>query len=226
MSLRPVCGRFYSLPEIRGLLAAAANVSLREHLIVRLFVVCGLRAQELFVLRVEDIEPGILRVDEALKETEKGSARIGDTKSSSSNGYVSIRSELEKELRTWLQMRAVGDAYHISAEPKPNDLLFPTEAGTPFRIGNYLKRILKPIGLTAGVPDLTFQAMRRTFATHFQRYGSPKDAQAQLRHSKLEMTGFYMKEIPGSVRAAVERMDSDICKVDDPAALQQELPVQ
>lgn len=215
--LKKPCGRFYSLPEIRRLLAAAAAVSLREHLIVRLFVVCGLRAQELFVLRVHDIESGILRIDEALKETEKGPARIGDTKSVTSNGYVSISPELEKELRTWLQMRPVGEGYHLSAEPEPNDLLFPSEVGTPFRIGNYLKRTLKPIGKTAGIPDLTFQAMRRTFATHFQRYGSPKDAQAQLRHSKLEMTGFYMKEIPGSVRAAVEKMDTDICKIEESA---------
>jgi site-specific recombinase XerD len=37
-------GRFYSLEEIRKLLSAAAVVSLREHLIVRLFVACGLRA--------------------------------------------------------------------------------------------------------------------------------------------------------------------------------------
>jgi hypothetical protein len=96
--------------------------------------VCGLRAQELFVLRVEDIEPGILRIDEALKETEKGISRIGDTKSTTSNGYVSTSPELEKELRTWLQMRTVG--YHVSAQPEPNDLFFPTEAGTPFRIGN------------------------------------------------------------------------------------------
>jgi hypothetical protein len=54
---------------------------LREHLIVRLFVVCGLRAQELFVLGVDDVEPGILRIDEALKKSEKGSDRIGETKS-------------------------------------------------------------------------------------------------------------------------------------------------
>jgi hypothetical protein len=67
--------------------------------------------------------------------------------------------------------------------------------------------------------------MRRTFATHFQRYGSPKDAQAQLRHSKLEMTGWYMKQIPDTVRAAVERMDTNICKVEVPAPRRAE-PVQ
>jgi integrase len=110
----------------------------------------------------------------------------------------------------------MGDAYHRTAAPSPNDLLFPTETGTPYRIGNYLKRTLKPIAEKAGIPDLTYQALSRTFATHFQRYGSPKDAQAQLRHSKLEMTGCYMKQIPETVRAAVENMDADICKIEAP----------
>ncbi len=69
---------------------------------------------------------------------------------------------------------------------------------------------LQPIADAAGVKGLTYQALRRTFATHFQRYGSPKDAQAQLRHAKLEMTGHYMKHIPETVRAAVEKMDAEI----------------
>jgi integrase len=208
--LRRPCGRYYSIEEVRKLLSVAAAESLREHLIARIFLVCGLRAQEMFVLRVEDLEPGILRIDEALKETEKGDARIGDTKSTTSNGYVSISPDLEREIRNWLQIRRMADPYHKTAEPAPNDLLFPTEAGTPFRIGNYLKRTLKPLAQKAGIGDMTYQALRRTFATPFQRYGSPKDAQTQLRHSKLEMTGWYMKEIPASVRAAVEKMDADL----------------
>jgi len=138
--LRKPCGRFLSLEEVRRLLSVAAAASFRERLIARLFVICGLRAQELFVLRVGDIEPGTLQVDEALKETEKGAARIGETKSTTSNGYVALSPELEKDLRTWLQIRNIADGYHRTAEPQPNDLLFPTETGTPYRIGNYLKR--------------------------------------------------------------------------------------
>jgi len=53
--------------------------------------------------------------------------------------------------------------------------------------------------------------MRRTCATHFQRHGNPKDAQAQLRHSRLSMTGLYMKEIPEQVKAAVESLDAALC---------------
>jgi hypothetical protein len=55
-----------------------------------------------------------------------------------------------------------------------------------------------------------------------KRYGSPKDAQAQLRHSKLEMTGWYMKQIPETVRAAVEKMDTDLCRVEIPKSQTEE----
>ena len=200
---------------MRQLLSAARTVSLREHLIVRLFYVCGLRPGELFALRVDDIEPKLLRIDEAIKDTEKGSARIGETKTESSNAYVSISEDLRREMTTWLSIRSMADPYHRNRALAPNDLLFPTETGTPYRIGNYLKRVLKPIAAKAGIPDMTYRALRRTFATEFQRHGSPKDAQAQLRHSKLEMTGWYMREIPESVRAAVEQMDTEMRQMVD-----------
>jgi len=210
--IRKPCGRFYSMDEVRRLLSAGAQASLREHLIVRIFLICGLRAQELFALRFDDIEPGILRIDEALKETEKAEGRIGETKNATSNGYVAVSEDLQKEIALWLQLRRMGDPYHASVAMAANDWLFPTEAGTPYRLGNYLKRTLKPLAQKAGIPDMTYQALRRTFATHFQRYGSPKDAQTQLRHSRMEMTGWYMRAIPEGVRAAVERMDADLCR--------------
>jgi hypothetical protein len=56
--------------------------------------------------------------------------------------------------------------------------------------------------------------------------GSPKDAQAQLRHSKLEMTGWYMKQIPETVRAAVEKMDADLCRAAEEASARSREPVQ
>ena len=172
--LRKPTKRVYGLNEMRRLLSAARSVSLREHLIVRIFYICGLRPGELFALRVDDIEPTLLRIDEALKETEKGADRIGETKSESSNAYVSISADLHKEITTWLSIRNMSDPYHRNRAPAPNDLIFPTEVGTPYRIGNYLKRILKPIADKAMIPDMTYRALRRTFATQFQRHGSPQ----------------------------------------------------
>lgn len=107
--LRKPTKRAYGLEEMRQLVSAARSVSLREHLIVRIFYVCGLRPGELFALRVDDIEPGLLRIDEALKETEKGANRIGETKTESSNAYVSISEDLYKEITTWLSIRNMAD---------------------------------------------------------------------------------------------------------------------
>ena len=51
--------RFLSLGEFRALLSDAAP---GEHLILRIFAVCGLRLAEVLVLRIEDFEGSQLRI--------------------------------------------------------------------------------------------------------------------------------------------------------------------
>ena len=63
------CERFLSLDEFRALLSHASP---REHLVLRILGVCGLRPAEVLVLRIEDFEGSQLRIDEALKERQKG----------------------------------------------------------------------------------------------------------------------------------------------------------
>jgi integrase len=206
--LRKPSERYYSLEEVRRLLSEAHG---REHLVLRIFLNCGLRPGELFALREDDIEPGQIKIDEAVKEVERGAKRIGETKTSASRAYVGIGPGLQEELDIWIRARRQQCAYHVTASASSSDLLFPTETGTSFRLGNYLKRYLKPLAKKAGIADMTYQALRRTCATHFQKHARPRDIQAQLRHSKLEMTGRYIKEIPDQVRAAVDRMDRELC---------------
>jgi len=207
--LRKPCERYYSLEEVRRLLSKSHG---REHLVLRIFINCGLRPGELFALREDDVEPRQLRIDEAVKEVERGDRRIGETKTTGSRAYVGISKGLEEELDMWIQARRQQRPYHVTASASSSDLLFPTENGTTFRLGNYLKRYLKPLAKNAGIADMTYQALRRTCATHFQKHGKPRDIQAQLRHSRLEMTGRYIKEIPEQVRAAVESMDRELCQ--------------
>jgi integrase len=193
---RKTCERFYTLDEVRLLLSVATG---RERVVLRLLIVCGLRPAEVFALRTDDIHAGRLRIDEAIKDSEKGRDRLGSTKTEDSDGQVVLSAELERELRNWASTRRSGS------------LMFPTSEGTPWRIGNYLKRVLKPLAETVGIHDMTHQAMRRTFATHFQKHGSVKDTQTQLRHSDPETTlKYYQKEIPDSVRAAVESFESEM----------------
>ena len=73
---------------------------------------------------------------------------------------------------------------------------------------SYLRRFLSPLAKSLGIQGLTYQALRRTFATQVQKLGSVKDAQAQLRHAHAStMLGVYTQEIPESVRETVEALD-------------------
>jgi integrase len=75
---------------------------------------------------------------------------------------------------------------------------------------NYLQRHLKPLAERLSVEGVTFQALRRTFATLTQRKG-PKNAQTQLRHSDIAMTlGTYAQPISEEVKAAVESLNTDL----------------
>jgi integrase len=62
---RKSCERFLTIDEVRALLRIA---SAREHLVLRILSVCGLRPAEVLVLRIEDFEGTQPRIDEALKE--------------------------------------------------------------------------------------------------------------------------------------------------------------
>ena len=48
-----------------------------------------------------------------------------------------------------------------------------SDRGTTWRLGLYLKRVLKPLAASVGISDLTHQCLRRTCGTHFK--GDVKD---------------------------------------------------
>jgi integrase len=154
-------------------------------------------------LRIEDFEGSQLRIDEALKERQKGDARIGDTKTDESDNFVPVPPDLEREIKVW-----------IAGHPDRNDpraFLFPSSSRTAFSVGNYLKRYLKPLAEKAGVRDVTHQAFRRTSSTHMQNHATVKDMQRHLRHTDPQTTlKHYAKVIPTSLRAAVAALDAQI----------------
>jgi len=197
---RKSCERFLSVDELRALLAQASP---REHLVLRILAVCGLRPAEILVLRIEDYEGTQLRIDEALKERQKGDDRIGATKTEESDNYVPVPPDLGREIEAWI-------AEHPERN-NPRAFLFPNPAGTAFSVGNYLKRRLKPLAAKVGIQDLTHQAFRRTSSTHMQNHASVKDMQRHLRHTDPQTTlKHYTKVIPESLRTAVAALDAQI----------------
>jgi integrase len=194
------CERFLSIDELRALFARAAP---REHVVLRILAVCGLRPAEVLVLRIEDFEGTQLRIDEALKERQRGAERIGATKTAESENYVPIPPDLAREIASWV----VGHPDRNN----PRAFLFPNSAGTAFSVGNYLKRHLKPLAESVGIRDLTHQAFRRTSSTHIQSHATVKDMQRHLRHTDPKTTlRHYAKVIPESLWSAVSALDAQI----------------
>jgi integrase len=86
---------------------------------------------------------------------------------------------------------------------------------------------LKPIAAKLGVLGLTFQSLRRSFATLMQGKGTPKDAQTQLRHKDILMTlNVYTQPIPESVKNSVEALDAEFLKILDEIGRESESLVQ
>jgi integrase len=138
-----------------------------------------------------------------LKDREKGNARIGETKTEASNSSVPVPPNLARKIAQWI-------ARHPE-RMNPRAFLFPSRKKTPYSVGNYLKRFLKPLAHKVGIEDLTHQALRRTSCTHLQKYGSVKDLQAHLRHTDPQTTlTYYIQMIPDSLCEAVATLDEHL----------------
>ena len=192
--------RFYSFAEMQRLLSVAVG---RESLVSRILLFCGLRPAELLALRIDDVGADQLRIDEAVKEKEKGANRIGETKTETSDAWVAVPPDLARDLKAWV-------AKHPQRHD-PRAFLFPTATGTAYRVGNFLKRVLKPLAKTAGIEDFDFRAMRSTSSTLFHTHGSVKDTQGQMRHADPTTTlRYYVKVIPENQRKAVADFERSV----------------
>ena len=179
---------------------------------LRILIQLGLRSEELFALRRNDIDGDTLRIDEAIVE---GAPAAVKTDASKATLYVPP--DLQVHLQDWLG----------KLPPDPQAWVFPSPKGRPWGSQNYLNRVLKPAAIRAGVgvfkrktgkgeevdsTDVNFQVLRRTCATLFGAIAKdPRDTQAQLRHSDPSVTlRHYQKSIPASVQSAAMAFESEL----------------
>jgi integrase len=188
---RPPSKKTISFEGVRRLLN---ELNAEDHLIIHLELVCAPRPNETFALRRNDVLPGVLRIDEALDRQR----RPKDPKTHASKASVSIPPLLQEELDDWMRL-------HPGA---PDDLLFPNRDGRPKNRQNELNRMLKPAAMRAGLGNVTFQMLRRTYSTLGQLTGSVKDIQAQMRHARPDTTvSIYMQTIPAQQAESVRLLE-------------------
>lgn len=212
-SRKRVSDRTLTLDEVRKLLAASIG---RDHVILRLLVQIGLRPEELWALRRDDFRGDRLRVDEVLVGT-RIEQRAKTQESETDAIYVPP--ELARLIREWLEC----------SPGLERDFLFPGERGGAQNSPNYLKRVMKPLAVRAGVAtrdtgkrdtdgrpvltsDVEYRVLRRTCATLFgQRAKDPRTTQHQMRHTDPAMTlRVYQQAIPAEVQIAAIAFESDL----------------
>jgi integrase len=171
------------------------NLIDRDRLIVRMFLVLGLRPGEMFALRWNDKTGHSLRIDSSITEGVEV-----ETKTEGSTAAVWLPASIETELEWWRE---------ASNDPAPDAFIFPSARGTAIQTSNFLYRVLKEAAKKAGIGRLNHQMLRRTCSTYMAQITSVKDLQAHLRHSSAKTTlEHYIKSVPSSVRTAVESLDS------------------
>jgi integrase len=135
-----------------------------------MLVQLGLRPEELFALRGDDVQEDQLRIDEALVE-----GKIAAVKTDESEAYMYIPPEVGIELTHWLECRTGG----------PRDWLFQTTHGRPgfLNLNNYRERILQPAAIRAGSRRDRHRKEGRQWKAHPQDRCRLSMSAKNLRHT-------------------------------------------
>jgi integrase len=196
----------HTLEECELLLA---QVSGADHVAIRLLMQLGLRSEEVFALRKNDVRVSELVIDEAIVNGE-----TKEPKTLASAGVMYIPPNLEFELVQYAE----------TIDGGPDAWLFPsTRKQRPMGPPNFLRRVLKPAAIRAKIallPDeagepgtaVNFQSLRRTAATLFgAKAKDPKSTQAHMRHADPLVTlRHYQRELPAEVKAAALALEQDL----------------
>ncbi|HAL29395.1 MAG TPA: hypothetical protein DCP20_01575 [Coriobacteriia bacterium] len=153
--------RFFRCIQTRSPTAA------RNHAVLYLTYLTGLRIGETLALRVQDIDLDLLKLHVTEGKTGERVVPLPDEPS------------LEKSLLRWLQIRA---------EWAHDDLLFITRSGQPLR-ANAVRRSMAMYGQRCGIGHVTPHMLRHSAATEMLANGAPPiGVQRVLGHRSLRTT--------------------------------------
>ncbi len=91
-----------------------------------------------------------------------------------------------------------------------DELVFPSEAGTPIEMNNFSERVFKPLLARAGLRRIRFHDLRHTFGSLLIQAGaSLAYVRDQMGHSSIQVTvDIYGHLIPGANVSFVDKLDA------------------
>src|SRR5271157_237982 len=136
----------------------------------------GLRLNETIQLRLEDLDLS-KRQGKLWVNRNKGNERV-----------ILLNAKARQDLETWLEVRP---------STKNNFLWVAVENGQPAQLSSRtIQRILHRFGEEAGLPDLTPQALRHTYARNLVKaHASPKTIAASLGYKRVDIVQIYFQPV-------------------------------
>ena len=163
----------------------------------------GLRKGELIALQWGDIQFGSGPNDPHRYILVQRNWSCGEftTPKSKKSRRVDLSRQLREELLRLRQSR--GDV-------APDDLVFPSQTGTPIKPDNIAVRYMQPALRKAGLRHFRFHDLRHSFGSHLIQDGASLTyVKEQMGHSSIQITvDTYGHLIPGADISWVDRLDS------------------
>lgn len=159
---------FFTLEEVKTIINAAAEP---EKTLYWLAAETGLRAGELFGLRVEDLD--LERATATVRQS-VWNRKVQSPKSDHANRAFALSPDLAEQLRVFLS----------KWRPNPLRLLFTSQTGAPLDRSNFVTHKLWPLLDSLKIPHCGLHAFRHTNGSLMDQIGAPmKLRQERLGHA-------------------------------------------
>lgn len=206
---RPKEMKIYDEDQVQRLLITSRVNEDRFFALYQLAITTGMRQGELLGLKWQDVdwERRNLQIQRQLNRGYHGGFEFGVPKTKAGIRKIIIGVETanilkEHQQNQYIEMQNAGEDW------QDNDLIFPSEIGTPMHDRNLFRRY-KNLIKDAGLPDIRFHDLRHTAASLMLNHGVPLlVVSKRLGHAKPSITlDTYGHMIPSMQEQAADLMD-------------------